>query len=78
MYCRKYKSTSSRLQIFVSKFKDKFISDGHVLFCVLCGNFFFLIHTNAYYNAYFNDFRSIFAYIFVYFLELKDPKPSNE
>jgi hypothetical protein len=57
-------STSSRLQSFVSEFKDTFTSDGHVLFCVLCSNFFFM-HINAYYNAYFNDFRSIF----VYFLE---------
>lgn len=30
-------STSSRLQSFVSEFKDTFTSDGHVLFCVLCG-----------------------------------------
>jgi succinate dehydrogenase hydrophobic anchor subunit len=60
-------STSSRLQSLVSKFKDTFTSDGHVLFCVLCGHFFFfLMHINAYYNAHFNDFRSIF----VYFLEL--------
>jgi hypothetical protein len=33
-------STSSRLQNFVSEFKDTFTSDEHVLFCVLCGNFF--------------------------------------
>jgi hypothetical protein len=37
-------STSIRLQSFVSEFKDTFTFDGHVLFCVLCGNFFF----NAY------------------------------
>jgi hypothetical protein len=37
-------STSSRLQSFVSEFKYTFTSDGYVLFCVLCGNFFF----NAY------------------------------
>jgi hypothetical protein len=61
-------STSSRLQNFVSEFKDTFKSDGHVLFCVLlvCGHFFFLMHINAYYNAYFKNLRSIF----VYFLEL--------
>jgi succinate dehydrogenase hydrophobic anchor subunit len=62
-------STSSRLKMFVSEFKETFTSDGHVLFYVLCGNFFFfffLMHINAYYNAYFNDFSSIF----VYFLEL--------
>jgi hypothetical protein len=63
-------STSSRLQSFVSDFKYIFTSDGHVLFCVLCGHFFFLMHINAYYNAYVNDFRSIFACVFVYFLEL--------
>jgi hypothetical protein len=62
-------STSSRLQSFVSEFKDTFTSDGHVLFYVLCGNvFFFLMHINSYYNAYFNDFKSIFACMFVYFL----------
>jgi hypothetical protein len=64
---RVQQSTSSRLQSFVTEFKDTFIFDEHVLFCVLCGHFFFfLMHINTYYNAYFNDFRSIF----VYFLEL--------
>jgi hypothetical protein len=55
-------STRSLLQSFVLEFKDKFTSNRHILFCVLCGNFFFLMHINTYYN----DFRSIF----VYFLEL--------
>jgi hypothetical protein len=34
-------STSSRLKSFVSELKDTFTSDGHVLFCVLRGHFFF-------------------------------------
>lgn len=29
-------STSSRLQSFVSEFKETFTFSGHVLFCVLC------------------------------------------
>jgi hypothetical protein len=62
MISRKYlllynaESTVYDHKSFVSEFKDTFTSDGHVLFCVLCGNFFF-------FNAYFNDFRSIIVYV---------------
>jgi hypothetical protein len=45
-------STTSWLKNFVSEFKDTFTSDGHVLFCVLCGNFFFLMHILMILEAY--------------------------